>query len=120
MAELPTDTRNWAMFAHLSGALAQFLLPTMGFLGPLVILVVRQDDKVVQWHAYQALFFQLAMTIVAWVAGASCVLFFVVFFAWIAGIVVPILAAVKVNNNEPWEGYPLTGGMVPVPDQIAS
>lgn len=119
MNELTTETRNWAMVSHLSPVLVQLMLPSLGFLGPLLVMFFKQDDTAVTRHAQAALKFQLTMMVMAWVIGAlgaatSCFLigWFIAPFALIplvAGYLVPIYAAIKVNNGERFR-YPLTGG----------
>jgi uncharacterized Tic20 family protein len=124
---MDTDTRNWSMLAHFSAVLAQFFLPSFGFVGPLAVMLLRQNDEVTQYHAKQALFFQIAMGVTAWlivaVASAlSCFLIGVVIYPfalipWIAGWALPVYAGIKVNNGESYT-YPMVGGFVDPPKRI--
>src|SRR3712207_5449439 len=63
-----SDSRNWAMAAHLSALVAAFV--ALAFLGPLLVYVVRRDDPFVRAHATEALNFNLSMLIYAIVGGA--------------------------------------------------
>lgn len=129
MGELSAQERNWSALAHASGGIAMFLLPSFGFLGPLVVFFLKKDESAaVAYHAKQALFFQIAMTLAVWLCGVagtalSCFLIGFVFYAvaflpWLAGVLVPLLAANNVNNGEDDYGYPLTGGMVDRPREL--
>lgn len=123
------DERTLAMLAHL-------LQVFSGFLGPLIIyLVKRNQSRFVAFHALQALFWQLAFMVLV---GCGSVLIFVTLFAtiastpppsgalpvafllviglfylfvfggWILTLILGILFAVKANNGE-WAGYPVIG-----------
>lgn len=129
MATLTVQERNWAALSHASGAILMFLMASFGFVGPLLIYLMKHEESpAIRYHAKQALYFQLAMTFIVWVCGAlgtalSCflvgfVLYIPAFVAWVAGIVVPLIAATRVNNGEDGYAYPLTGGMVERPLQL--
>lgn len=61
--ELPSipdsDSRNWAMGAHLSALAGALLGGLPAFLGPLVVWLVRRDDPFAEAHAREALNFQI-------------------------------------------------------------
>ena len=93
-AEKPaSDVTNMAMLAHLLGAL-------FGFLGPLIIWLVKKDDHpFVAEQSKEALNFQL--TLLIWYAGAtvivfaSCgILFFAPLIPWLMQIILGIVGAV--------------------------
>lgn len=120
MADLDTEERNWSVLAHASAAVTNFFVPSFGFLGPLVVWFLRKDQSErVARHARQAMIFQGAMAIAAWVLGAvgsalACVgigllILPLAFVPWLAGVVVPLLAANKVNNGEDDYVYPMVG-----------
>lgn len=107
MATASGDT-SLAMLSHLLGLFT-------GFLGPLIIYVVkRDDDPFTRFAAAQALNLQISL-IIAWIA--TVILFFVIigFFLipvlLVAQVVLPIVAAVKTNRGE-WYRYPLTIDLV--------
>ncbi|MFV0316030.1 MAG: DUF4870 domain-containing protein [Microthrixaceae bacterium] len=95
--------------------LAQILGIFTGFLGPLVIYLVADDNqRFAKHHAAESLNFQLTVLIGYFV---SFVLMFVLigfltFFAiWIAAIVLGIMATVAANRGE-WYRYPVNIRMV--------
>ena len=111
-SEIPSEEKQWAMFAHLSALLA-------GFLGPLIIWLIQKDKmKFVDDQGKEALNFQINLVLLLAATGVlGTVLTFVTFglgaFLLIpiglgisaAAIVFPILAAVKVNAGEAYR-YP--------------
>ena len=105
MEELKSDSKIWAIAAHL--------LPLAGFalLGPLVVyLVKKDDDPFVRDHAAEALNFQISVTIYAVVSGVLVLLFIGIFMLIalvIFALVASILAAIKASNGELYR-YPFT------------
>jgi hypothetical protein len=92
--EQPTkDACTMGMLAHL---LAIFT----GFVGPLVLYLVKQDEnEFVRFHALQSLYFSLVGLVLAMVTCG------------IGGIVVlvfNIIAALKANEGQ-WYEYPVVG-----------
>src|SRR5690606_9927342 len=71
MATLTVQERNWAALSHASGAILMFLMASFGFVGPLLIYLMKHEESpAIRYHAKQALYFQLAMTCIVWVCGA--------------------------------------------------
>ncbi len=111
-------TRNVAMSAHFTGALAAFLLPGLGWIGPGLVWLVGRDNRHVARHAREAFRFQLAMAAIAWAigllgAGLSCFLFGPVIWLaalvpWLAAVLFGVTAGVATLQGEPF-AYPLTG-----------
>ena len=110
------QSRQWAMFAHLSAFAG--LLIGLNFLGPLIIyLVKKNEDPFVAAHAREALNFNLSVFMYLIVGGIAAVvltlvligllLFPFLFAIVIAWIVLTIMAAIKANNGEVYR-YPLT------------
>ena len=106
---LSADSRNWAMAAHLlaipSAAVA------LAFLGPLVVwLVKRSEDGFVEYHAREAVNFNLSV-LVYFVIGV--VLSFVLIglplllVLGVLWIVATVMAAVRASKGEYYR-YPLT------------
>jgi len=118
MNELTTHDRNWSMLAHLSGGIIMFFGPSLGFLGPGIVWLINQDKPEVVANARDAFKFQITMTAAIWLlamAGSALSCFLVGplfwlagFIPWLAGIIVPMQAAHKVNNGDSF-GYPITG-----------
>ena len=111
------NTRNWSMMAHISATIGQVLLPTFGFLGPVLIWVLRHKDPEVVRHARRALIFQGAMWAASWiigiVAGMSCMFWFLGFFAvvpWLAGLIIPVIAGMRAQSGDP-HSYPITDAL---------
>lgn len=127
MATLSPDTKNWSTIAHASGSIGQFFMPSFGFLPPLIIMAIRSEDTITAWHAKQAALFQVAMSVTAWLIAAvatamSCFMVGLLIYPLVlvplaAAIIVPIIAAVKVNNGEDYD-YPLVSSFLDKPPQL--
>ena len=119
------------------GLLAHLLQIFTGFMGPLVILILRQNSRFVKFHALQALIWQLCYMAV-FLAGFAFALFAVfagvfhelsrphsppappVFFllfpllwlfavgGWIANVILGVVYGMKANQGE-WAAYPIIG-----------
>ncbi|MBT8207167.1 MAG: DUF4870 domain-containing protein [Acidimicrobiia bacterium] len=105
MEELKSDSKIWAIAAHL--------VPLAGFalLGPLVVYLIKKDeDAFVRSHASEALNFQISVAIYA-VISAILILLFVGILMLIGlaifALVASILAAIQASNGERYR-YPLT------------
>ena len=109
------DSRNWAMAAHLSALIG--LIVGFGFLGPLVVYLVRRDDPYVRAHAAEALNFNLSVLIYALIGGFVLVILIILIVglllipvaiaAFVAWIVLVVLAGVKASRGEAYR-YPVT------------
>ena len=86
------------MLAHLLGAL-------LGFIGPLIIWLVKKDDHpFIDDQGKEALNFQL--TVLIWYVGATVItmvtcgfLFFVMFVPMLLQIIFGIIGTVQANNG---------------------
>ena len=113
------------LIAHLS-AFAGLAVPFGNVLGPLIIwLSMREDDAEAEWHAREALNFQLSL----WIWGLIGVLLAlsviglpVAIVGFIFGgtfsLIVTLIAAVKAHQGERWE-YPLSFRLVGPPGRLA-
>jgi uncharacterized Tic20 family protein len=109
-SDIPSDAKMWAMFCHLSAILTMYLL-AMGFLGPLIIWLIKKDQsKFVDYHGKEALNFQITVLI----AGLICIpLIFVIIgiFLLIAlsifSLIMCIIAGINANGGGYYR-YPLT------------
>jgi uncharacterized Tic20 family protein len=128
---LPTqEERTMAFFAHL-------LQIFTGFMGPLVILVIKQNSPFVKFHALQALMWQLCY-MALFLSGFAFVFFaafvgvfheisrphnpsaFPAFFllfpllwlfavgSWVANVILGAVYGIKANRGE-WASYPIIG-----------
>lgn len=121
---ISSESRGWSVAAHLSGlGIGLVSAAVLGFLGPLVVWLVRKDDAYAEHHAKEALNFQLTvlLAVVASVVlvvpvvilgvltlGLGLILAAVaVLAAVIAWFVFPIVGAVKASSSEGYR-YPLT------------
>ena len=98
------DSRTWAMAAHLLG-LSGFIIPFGNVLGPLVIWLMKRDElSFVGDQAKESLNFQISMTLVGiglFLLGfLTCgVGFFLLPLLGLAGLVFPVIAAIKANDG---------------------
>ncbi len=97
------DACTMAMLAHLLGIVT-------GFVGPLIIWLVKKDeDKFVDDQAKEALNFQLtALILYVACSATSCLIIplFIMAGAWIAVLILSIMAGMKANEGEVYR-YPV-------------
>jgi uncharacterized protein len=103
-----TQTRQWAMFLHLS-MLAGFVIPYAGLIAPILIWQLKKTDLPgLDAHGKNATNWIISLFIYSLVC---VVLMFVViglplfFLVCLLGIIFPIIAGIKANNGEVWK-YP--------------
>jgi uncharacterized Tic20 family protein len=108
--DLKQQTRQWALFLHLS-VLAGLVLPIAGVVVPILIWQLKKADlPELDVHGKNAANWMISALIYA-VAGV--ILTFVIIggplliVLCVLGVVFPIIAAIKANNGEVWQ-YPLT------------
>jgi len=96
---------------HLSALLLSIFTGLLGFLGPLIVYLIKKDeDPYLRAHAVEALNFQISIAIYGLVSGVLVlVLVGILLIIGVIGIAIgfPIVAAVKASNGEVWR-YPLT------------
>lgn len=117
---IPSESRNWAMGAHLSAFVGAAVV--LAFVGPLVIWLIRreQGDGFAEQHAKEALNFNLSMLLYLVAGGiigaigalltlglGLIVIVPVALALVVAWVVLTILAAVKASNGEGYR-YPIT------------
>lgn len=104
--------KQWAMFLHLSQLLG-FVMPGLGFAGPLVIWLVLKDRfavldlhgrMVTNWMISLLLYSAVAFAISVVTCGIGMVLFIPLM---LLGIIFPIIGAVRANEGTLWK-YPMT------------
>jgi hypothetical protein len=104
------QTREWAMYLHLSQLLG-LLVPLGGLIAPILIWQIKKDElpgldahgKVVLNWVLSELIYLLAAGLLTLILIGIPLLIAVV----VLGIVFPILGGVKANNGELWR-YPLS------------
>jgi uncharacterized protein len=140
----PAYPANWQPAASLAptkdectmALLAHLLQVFSGFIGPLIIFLVKKDSKFVKYHALQCLIWQATYLVIG--IGAMIVFFvfaigsamhqphgvpnqpppaFVFLFpviwlfwmgGWVVNLILGIVYGIKANNGE-WAGYPIIG-----------
>ncbi|MFN3653260.1 MAG: DUF4870 domain-containing protein [Armatimonadota bacterium] len=98
------EEKTLAMLAHLLGIFT-------GFIGPLILYVVRRDSRFIAFHALQSVLFQLGLIVALFVSALLVlVLIGMVLFPAVAigGLIYAVIAAVKSYQGE-WFSYWLVG-----------
>ncbi len=103
------DEQNWAMICHLS-ALAGFIIPFGNVIGPLVVWQMKKDTMpLVDQHGKEALNFQITVAIAAIISMVLMLVIIGIFLLMVValgGLVMTIIAGVKVANGELNYKYP--------------
>ena len=103
-----SEDRTIGMLCHLLGLLT-------GFLGPLIIWLIKKDQSLfINDQGKEALNFQLTL-LIAYAIGVITACFvvgiFLILATWIFAIVVGIMGAVNANKGQRYR-YPLTIRMI--------
>lgn len=105
------DERQMGMLLHLS-QFASFIVPFLGILAPILIWQINKE-KMPGLEAHGKMVTNWMISSIIYII-VSIILIFVFFIGLIplvgliiAGIVFPIIGAIKANNGEFWE-YPLS------------
>jgi len=105
----PYDTLGVSQDDKTMAMLAELLPIVTGFIGPLIIWLIKKDQsKFVAFHAMQALFFHLALNVVMFVLGITIILALAAPLVWVAGIVFAVLAGLAASRGE-WYELPVVG-----------
>ena len=105
------DDRNLALIAHLSGCIGIFAGGLIGFVGPLIIYLIKKDSSTyVATQAKEALNFQITLFLIAIacliITAISCfVAFPVMFVPMVMQVVFGIIAALAVRDGTDYR-YP--------------
>jgi uncharacterized protein len=100
----PSDEKLWATLIHIGGILFGFLPSLIGY------LVLKDRGPFIRAHSATALNFQLTLIIAYAVGTVTSLLLIgllVLLAAWVASIVLGIIAAMAANRGEAYT-YPLT------------
>lgn len=107
---LRSDSKNWAMAGHLS-AFTVFLGLPVPVLGPLMVwLMKRGDDDYAEWHAREALNFNISIMIYTIVSAVLILLLIGILLlpaVLISWFILVIVGAVKASSGEYYR-YPMT------------
>ena len=110
--QVTVDSRNWATLSHLSAFVTFLGIPAL--IGPLVMWLLRRDDPYAEFHAKEALNFNISFMIYGFVAAVlilalvGLVLLPAVLITW---FVLVIRAAVRTAAGEYYR-YPMTMRLV--------
>ncbi len=105
------DERNLSLIAHLSGAAGILMGGLVGFIGPLVIYLLKKDSSVyIESQAKEALNFQITLLLLAVICVALTVvtcgtLFPLLFVPTVLQIVFAIIAGLSVRDGKHYR-YP--------------
>jgi uncharacterized protein len=106
------DERNLALIAHLSGIAGILMGGLVGFLGPLIVYLLKKDESpYVEAQAKEALNFQITLLLIAVgcviVVALSCfTLFPLLFIPGVMQVVFGIIAGLAVRDGSRYR-YPL-------------
>jgi len=106
--QVTSDVRNWATLSHLSGFVVFLGIPSA--LGPLVMWLLRKDEPYAEYHAKEALNFQISFMIWGVLAALSILAFVgiillpAVIVTW---LVLTIKGALRAAAGEYYR-YPMT------------
>ena len=106
--QVTADTRNWATLSHLSAFVVFVGIPPA--LGPLVMWLLRRDDPYAEFHAKEALNFNISFMIYGALAALSIILLIglillpAVIVTW---FVLVIKGALRASAGEYYR-YPMT------------
>lgn len=111
MHTLTREERNWAMLSHLLALTGYVGVPFGNVVAPLIIYLMKKDElPFVVEQSRESLNFQISMSIYALISGVLTLIligFLLLAAIWVAGVVLTIIASVKVANGEAYR-YPLT------------
>ncbi|MDH4017604.1 MAG: DUF4870 domain-containing protein [Actinomycetota bacterium] len=108
--DVTPEEANWAVAAALL-AFAGYVMPLLNIAGPAAVWLAKRDESAfVEYHAREALNFQISITL--YMAAASLLMFVVIGFVLVPllvvfDVVVIIVAALRASRGELYE-YPLS------------
>jgi uncharacterized Tic20 family protein len=113
-AVIEAQDRTLAILTHLSG-LAGYIIPLGGVLVPIIIWVVKKDDRVIAAIARQAVLLNVAVFVCGLALALlllTVILIPVTLLGWsvlgLIAVILPIIGAVKASDGE-YYTYPVVG-----------
>jgi len=104
------DSNTWGVFIHLSQFLF-YLLPIAGIIAPIILWQLKKDESaIINRHGQIVLNWLLTELILFLIAAPLCLIligFPLIFLISAAGIIFPIIGAIKASNGEIWP-YPFS------------
>ena len=108
--EMDAETRQWAMFVHLS-LFAAYVIPLAGLVAPIVIWQIKKEQLPgIDVHGKIVVNWIISAIIYAFVSLLLCLViigFPMLIALGICSIVFPIVGGIKANNGEVWN-YPIS------------
>ena len=102
------EANMWGLCLHLS-VFAGYLIPFAGIVAPIVIWQLKKDELArIDDHGKNLINFFISYTIYGAIAFLLCFLLIgvpLVAILGVAGVVLPIIAAIKASNGQVWP-YP--------------
>lgn len=102
------DARQWAFFLHLS-QYAHLIFPLGGVVLPIVLWQIKKDEfPVLDAHGKNVVNWSISLFIYLLAAVPLCFILIgipIVIVLTLAGLICPLIGAVKANNGEIWN-YP--------------
>jgi uncharacterized Tic20 family protein len=104
------ETRQWAMFLHLS-LLAGFVVPFAGFVAPILIWQLKKEEfpeldehgkVVINWLISGLIYAGISFILMFLIIGIPMLM-----VLGLLAVVFPIVGGIKANNGELWT-YPLS------------
>ncbi len=106
--QVTNDARNWATLSHLSAFVMFFGIPSL--VGPLVMWLLRRDDPYTDYHAKEALNFNISFMIYGFIA--TFLIIFLIGLLLLPAVIITwfilvIRGAVKTSGGHYYR-YPMT------------
>ena len=102
------DANTWGVLVHLS-QFCTYLFPLAGIVVPLILWQIKKEESaIIDRHGKIVMNWLLTEFILLLIAGILCFVligFSLVFLISLAGIIFPIIGAIKASNGEIW-AYP--------------
>ena len=104
------DENTWGLFIHLSQFLT-YVLPLAGIIAPIILWQIKKDEsKIIDWHGKIVMNWLLTEFIFLLIFIPMCIVLIGIPFvalAGLAGIIFPIIGAIKAGNGQIWP-YPFS------------
>ncbi len=111
---IPSAERSLAVMTHLSG-LAGYIIPLGGVIVPIVIWIVKSDNRTISAIAKQAVFLNVVVFLLAlllFLPALTLILIPISIVGWLAlalaALALPIIGAVKASEGT-FYSYPVIG-----------
>ncbi len=107
--EITSDSRNFAVLAHLS-TFVGYVIPFGNVFSPFLLMMLKPDDRFVRAHAVECLNYNISLLVWALIATVLCVVlvgFPLLFLILIGSFIFPLIAASRAMAGN-GHRYPMT------------